>query len=478
MTASDRQAQAQQTSQPIAGHRVGSGKVRDAYLAGTRLRVAAIVARIAAFLLFAGFLGSLFTWGKEHSIFEMASNSVETARPGVGYVVGPLLIVLLVPLVRRMPLARTGENPWLAYKSAFRVRIAIVTLLYFAGIVALAVSVVQLDPSYAIKAGTYAAAALLSAGLVATLAMWPAGLPTIRVDRGGRVPANTPREGGEPEGEAPGPQAPEAEGQQPQTEAAATAPEQRPPQAQPPSGWYPNPGGAGKRYWDGVRWTEQYSPAPAPPAPKGGGQGKGPRAAVWVASIVGALLLGAIAFAAFHDLVLEGNEQSQEAQAGRQADRAYQRLTGAIDRTEHQGYLAVHRAFGRLARVSTAHPYGGPELARCTPLCESSAATVRRSRRHLEATYRSTPAYLRRIYRRAFRSTVVVLGAEAAYLDAMAEWTRVHGASEYEGAAEFELMRQRADHLEAVSAENQRHLRRARRHWHRYAKRRWDLRYH
>jgi hypothetical protein len=451
VAAPDRQVQARQTSQPIAKRRVASGKVRDAYLAGSRLRIAGIVARMAASLLFAGFLGSLFTWGKEHSVFEMASNGAETARPGVGYVVGPLLIVLLVPLVRRMPLAKAGEDPWVAYRSAFRVRIAIVTLLYFAGIVALAVSLVQLDPSYAIKAGTYAAAALLSVGLVAALAMWPAGLPTIRVDKGGRVPDDTPREGGEAEAETLGPQAPEAEAEQPPTEAAAAVPQQQqpPPQAQWPSGRYPNPGG-----------------------PR-----KGRRVAVWVASIVGALLLGAIAFAAFHDLVLEGNEQNQKAQAGRRADRAYQQLTGAIDRSEHQGYLAVHSAFGRLARVSTAHPYGGPELAQCTPLCERSAATVRHARRQLEAAYRSSPAYLRHIYRRAFRSTTVVLGAEAAYVDAMAEWTRVHGASEYEGAAEFELMRQRGDSLEAVSAENRRHLMRARRHWYRYAKRRWDLRY-
>lgn len=30
-------------------------------------------------------------------------------------------------------------------------------------------------------------------------------------------------------------------------------------QASPPAGWYPNPGGPGRRYWDGYQWTQQYA---------------------------------------------------------------------------------------------------------------------------------------------------------------------------------------------------------------------------
>ena len=34
----------------------------------------------------------------------------------------------------------------------------------------------------------------------------------------------------------------------------------------PPAGWYADPaGGAGQRYWDGVRWTEQTSPTTSSP---------------------------------------------------------------------------------------------------------------------------------------------------------------------------------------------------------------------
>ncbi len=35
-------------------------------------------------------------------------------------------------------------------------------------------------------------------------------------------------------------------------------PQQQPPVQQQPPGWYPNPEGPGKRYWDGNRWTGSF----------------------------------------------------------------------------------------------------------------------------------------------------------------------------------------------------------------------------
>lgn len=37
-----------------------------------------------------------------------------------------------------------------------------------------------------------------------------------------------------------------------------------PPPTLPPAGWYPNPQGVGRRYWDGSRWTDEFTPPPAP----------------------------------------------------------------------------------------------------------------------------------------------------------------------------------------------------------------------
>src|SRR4051794_39555393 len=35
----------------------------------------------------------------------------------------------------------------------------------------------------------------------------------------------------------------------------------------PAAGWYQNPSGPGRRYWDGQRWTEHIDTAPPPPPP-------------------------------------------------------------------------------------------------------------------------------------------------------------------------------------------------------------------
>ena len=57
-------------------------------------------------------------------------------------------------------------------------------LLWLAGLAILIAKVSALD-GYTIEAGTYVTASLLVVGLLATLAMWPAGLRIVKIDRNG-----------------------------------------------------------------------------------------------------------------------------------------------------------------------------------------------------------------------------------------------------------------------------------------------------
>jgi hypothetical protein len=209
---------------------------REGYIANVRVRAASIVTRLSAVLLFLGFVGSLLTWGKHKSIFELASSPSETARPGLGYVLGPALIMLLVPLVRRLPTARIGENPWFAYSRRYRTRVVIAAVLFVAGLVILAVNLAQLKADFTFRAGSYIAAALLLVGLGATLAMWPSDLATMDVGQAGPARTAPPVRG---------------DGSQP-------PPPEEPAKPLPPAGWYRNPEGPGRRYWDGAHWTNQY----------------------------------------------------------------------------------------------------------------------------------------------------------------------------------------------------------------------------
>ena len=430
-----------------------AGKIHDAYVANARIRGAGIIARLCAAFLFAGFVGSLATWGKQNSIFEMASTNTETYRPGPGYVVGPALILLLLPLVRKI-------NPGFAYKRLYRARVVIAALLFATGLAVLAVNLTQLDPGYTTKAGTYIAAALLTVGMVAATTMWPAGLASVRVDRAGRV-----------EGAAPGTPPPAAPvmhaAATPQAPPVAQPPPAQAPQMQPPPGWYANPGGPGQRYWDGSRWTEQYSQAPAvPPA-------KTRRATLWIVGLVTAVLVGIVAVAALHDLFLAKDHND----AGQKAVKAANRLDNAMTNTFNRTDPVVGVAFSCLATASNINPYGGPRLARCVPVAERAARRLRQARARLAPVYRSSPSYVRRIYGPAYAGTQRVLGVHAAYVDAMAQWARVHGASSFQGRAEFDVIRTARARVIAADRRYDRLMDRARRNWKRYAERRWDVKY-
>jgi hypothetical protein len=155
-------------------------KSREVYLAGTRVYLACIVAQVCAAGLFVGVLGSIFTWDHHSAVFDLANSPHGISKPELGYLFGPALILIALPLVRR-------RKPRVAYVSHYRARLGAALALWAIGLVLLLSHLAGLDDEYTLQAGAYVATALISIGLVATLAMWPTGLDTALFDRRGGV---------------------------------------------------------------------------------------------------------------------------------------------------------------------------------------------------------------------------------------------------------------------------------------------------
>lgn len=153
---------------------------REVYLATTRVYVASIVAQVCAAGLLIGVLGAIFTWGHSSALFDFADSPHGVSKPELGYLFGPALILLALPLVRH-------REPHVAVVERYRLRLGIALALWVAGLVALLTHLAGLNDEYTLQAGAYVAPALLVAGLLATLAMWPAGLATGLFDRRGGV---------------------------------------------------------------------------------------------------------------------------------------------------------------------------------------------------------------------------------------------------------------------------------------------------
>jgi hypothetical protein len=155
-------------------------KSREVYLTSTRVYVASIVVQVCAAGLFVGVLGSIFTWNHHSAVFDLANSPHHISKPELGYLFGPALILIALPLVRH-------RKPRVAYTSHYRARLGVALMLWVIGLVLLLSHLAGLDDEYTLQAGAYVATALISVGLIATLAMWPAGLDTARFDRRGGV---------------------------------------------------------------------------------------------------------------------------------------------------------------------------------------------------------------------------------------------------------------------------------------------------
>jgi uncharacterized membrane protein len=154
-------------------------QLRDAYVPSRRVRIASDVAGLCAALLLLGLLGTAFTWWGRSALFDLASNSREAIKIDTGFLIGPVLILIALPLV-------LGKARQLALTHRFRARLLIAAALWVAGLVVLLAKASGLD-GYDLEAGFYVSAGLLVLGLLSTLAMWPRDLKVVRVDRNGMV---------------------------------------------------------------------------------------------------------------------------------------------------------------------------------------------------------------------------------------------------------------------------------------------------
>ncbi len=155
-------------------------QLRDAYVPSDRVRLASDVAGLCAVLLLVGLLGAAFTWWGRSDLFDLASNSLQAVKIDTGFLIGPALILVTLPLV-------VGRSRQLALTRYFRTRLIVAALLWLAGFGALVARVLTLDGSYTPEAGFYVAGGLMLLGFFSTLAMWPGDLPVVKIDRNGAV---------------------------------------------------------------------------------------------------------------------------------------------------------------------------------------------------------------------------------------------------------------------------------------------------
>lgn len=165
------------------GEAVGPGVeagTREVYLATARVYAAALVAQLCAAACFVGVIGAIFTWDETSTLFDFANSPHGISKPELGFLFGPALILVLLPVVRR-------RGPRVAYAQRYRARVAAAVALWLVGLVVLLIHLSGLDSEYTLQTGAYVATTLISVGLLATAAMWPAGLRSGTIDRRGGV---------------------------------------------------------------------------------------------------------------------------------------------------------------------------------------------------------------------------------------------------------------------------------------------------
>lgn len=168
--------------------RAAPGQLRDAYLPNRRVRLGSDIASACAIALLVGLVATGFTWDDRAALFDLARSELQVVKLGLGYLAGPVLILITMPLV-------LGRSRQVAIKHRFRERVVLTSLLWLTGLAILLAKISGLSDAFTIQLGAYVTGTLLVIGLLATAAMWPTGLEVVRVDRGGlvrRLPGEEP----------------------------------------------------------------------------------------------------------------------------------------------------------------------------------------------------------------------------------------------------------------------------------------------
>lgn len=143
------------------------------------MRIASDIAALCAAALLVGLLGTALTWWETSALFDLAGNSRQVVKMGTGYLAGPILILVALPLTFGIP-GQVARKQW------FTERLLLAAALWLVGLVILIARVSDLD-GYDLGAGTFVTAGLILVGLLATLAMWPTDLRVVKINAAGQI---------------------------------------------------------------------------------------------------------------------------------------------------------------------------------------------------------------------------------------------------------------------------------------------------
>lgn len=127
-----------------------------------------------------------------------------------------------------------------------------------------------------------------------------------------------------------------------------------------PAGWYPDPGGrrGEYRYWDGASWSSALSSSPSTPPPTGDRKPARRSTGLWIAIVVGLLVVALVGYGVFRLARLGGLADTPTA-AGNPTTNPCPKNTQSLTPVEHTADGRVHGGMLSFPRLPS--PWGPPE---------------------------------------------------------------------------------------------------------------------